>query len=154
MSINNSYLLKVWIMSSIMMAFIGACSPDIRTYPVAVGVEGFAYRLGFFLGVLTFEITYSLTIFICLYLIYYLLTDRFCMSALLLRSILVFCFLIWVLLYSHIDYDTWIHPFFVAYSGVAIYGFFTFDVYKYDLLGDNWNSDLELKYWDNEQERE
>ena len=141
-------------MTTLMMAFICACSPDIRTYPDDVGAENFAYRLGFFFGVLAFEISYSLTIFICLYLIYYLLTTRFYMSALFVRSVLVFCFLIWVFLCSRVYYDAWIHPFFVAYSGVAIYGFFAFDVYKHDLFYDDLNDDLELNYWNDDLERE
>ena len=32
---------------------------------------------------------------------------------------------------------TWIHPFFIAYAGMAIYGFFTFDIYKYDPFYDD-----------------
>lgn len=138
-----------------MMAFICACAPGLRMYPNDAGVESFAYRLGFFCGVLAFEITYSLTIFICLYLIYYFLTTRFYMSAFFVKSILILCFLIWVFFISRINYpETWIHPFFVAYSGLAIYGFFTFDIYKYNLLDDDRNADLELNYWSDDLEEE
>jgi hypothetical protein len=154
MYINHYYLLKVWLMVSIMIAFISACAPALRLYSGEGGVEGFAYRLGFFCGVLAFEITYSLSIFISLYLIQYLLTTRFYMPALFVRSILILCFLIWVFLYCHINYGTWIHPFFAAYSGIAIYGFFTFDVYKYNVLYDDMKDDLELNYWNDDMERE
>jgi hypothetical protein len=134
MRINKFFLLKIWILSTLLIAFICACIPDIRTLPFQVGRQSLAYREGMFVGVLEMALTFSVPIFLCLYGLYYLLTVRFFLPGLIVKSALVFLFLTGVFICNYIYFPwTWFHPFFIAYITGTASIIFIFHIYKFDL---------------------
>jgi hypothetical protein len=64
MSINRSYLVKVWLLASFLIALGCACFPDIRTNPISYLHKTWGYNLGMFFGIIVYQIDYSLIIFI------------------------------------------------------------------------------------------
>lgn len=133
MRVNKFYVLKVWLMTMLFIAAACAYWPNIRTYPDKVGFESIEYRAGMFCGVFLYEFKFSVSIFICLYLLYYLLTARFYLSEILVKTVLFIFFLIGAFIANRIYFpESWFHPFFIAYSVGAVLAFCVFEVYRFD----------------------
>src|SRR5579863_8598625 len=128
MNINHSYLLKVWLLASFLIALGCACFPVIRTSPIIYVHKTWFYNLGMFFGVIVYQIKYSLGIFICLYLILYLLLLRFRMSEISLRIILILFFLAGVFISNQIYFPwTWFHSYSYSYSIAGMEAFIVID---------------------------
>ena len=128
---NLLYPFWVWLVSSLFISLACACWPIIRHYPIDGYDMTFFYRVGFFCGVFAFLFENSVHLFFFLALLYYIFTARFYLSGLLIKSALIFFFLIGVFILNRINYPgTWLHPFFMVYSGLAIISFFLIDIYR------------------------
>ena len=80
-------------MSTLLISFICACWPNIRTLPLIYDRQSLAFRIGLFFGVLEMVLRFSVPIFLCLYGLYYLVAVRFVLSELcVLKSMLAFYF--------------------------------------------------------------
>ncbi|HSZ33178.1 MAG TPA: hypothetical protein VK772_07695 [Puia sp.] len=130
MMANKFYPLKAWLAAIFITSFVFACWPSILTYPDATGPESLEYRTGMFFAILISELIYSAIIFICIDLLFYLLTEEFFLSPVIVKSALFACFLIGEYISSKFQHQwTWFHPFFLVYAGAAALTFYLFDVY-------------------------
>ena len=135
---NKFYLLEVWLIPTFSIALICACWPDLRTYPITMLTKSLPYSVGIFLGIIVFELEYSIAIFICLYLLFYLLTVKFYLSEIVVKSVLIVFLLAGIFIANHIYFScTWLHPFFKVYLVGAAGALLIFDVYSLDLEYDD-----------------
>ncbi len=135
---NKFYLLEVWVITTFLIALVCACWPDISTYPITMLPKSLPFSIGIFLGIIVFELEYSIAIFICLYLLFYLMTVKFNLSEIVVKSVLIVFFLVGIFIANHIYFSwTWLHPFFKVYLAGAAGALIMFDVYKLDLEYDD-----------------
>ncbi len=86
----------------------------------------------YFSAILLTELVYSAIVFICIDLLYYLLTEEFFLSPIIVKSALFVCFLMGEYISSNFHHPwTWVHPFFLVYAGAAALTFYLFDVYGF-----------------------
>jgi len=134
MRINKFFVLKVWLISTFLIAFICACAPNIRTYPFSAGHTSFLFRLGMFVGVFETALTFSVPIFLCLYGLFFLLTARLFMSEIIVKSALAVLLLIGVFICNSIYFPAErLQPFFIAYVVETVSAIFFFRIYQVDL---------------------
>ena len=130
MMANKFYPLKAWLAAILITSFVFACWPGILTYPDSAGHESLEYRTGMFFAILLSELIYSAIVFICIDLLYYLLTEEFFLSPVVVKSVLFVCFLIGEFISGYFHQpSTWRHPFLLVYAGAAALTFYLFDVY-------------------------
>lgn len=133
MQIDKFFLLKVWVISTLLIAFVCACFPNFRTLPLIYNHPSLAFRVGLFVGVLEMVLTFSVPIFLCLYGIFYLLAVRFYLSDVLVKSALIVLFLIGVFISNSIYFKWhWFHPFFFAYTAGTALAIYILYIYNID----------------------
>ena len=138
MRIRPLYLLKIWITSSILIAFLCAYFPDMGISPFVENDTSYLYRFGMFFGVLAFQIEYSVPVFVFLYLIQYLLAIMFDPSEEVLKIVIFVFFLIGVFISNHVQYPrTFLHPFSVWFSIISLAPFLFFNQYYYGMRWDD-----------------
>jgi hypothetical protein len=132
MMANKFYPLKAWLTAIFITSLVFACWPNILKYPDTTGPESLEYRTGMFFAILISELIYSAIIFICIDLLFYLLTEEFYLSPIIVKSALFVCFLIGESISSYFHQPfSWMHPFFLVYTGAAALTFYLFDVYGF-----------------------
>jgi hypothetical protein len=132
MMANKFYPLKAWLTAIFITSFVFACWPNILTYADTTGHESFEFRMGVFFRIFLTDLVYSAIVFICIDLLYYLLTEEFFLSPIIVKSVLFVCFLMGEYISSNFQNPwTWFHPFFLVYAGAAALTFYLYDVYDF-----------------------
>ena len=126
------YPLWVWLLGSVLMSIICTCWPTIYIDHTGFGWS-FAFRAGFFFGVLTFVLQSSIIVFTFLVVLYYILAARVYLPQLYVKIALIFFFLIGSFIANSIYYEqTWFRPFFMIYAGIHVVLFLLLYVDQYD----------------------